>query len=672
MCGQRREVIWWKDLEIVLTALCGLFLVLSFIPGVPAWMPYLSIAAGGWHAIEEAWESLRERKIDVHLLMVLAAIGAIVVGHPEDAAALLFLFSLSGALESLTLSKTKSAIEALVQLKPESAILVTPTGDQVIPARDLKAGDHVRIQPFQASPADGRLLTEGRFDESTMTGESRIIERSIGDPVLAGTLNQDTLVTFEVTAPPGDTTLDKVVALVQDAQENKASGERISQWFGQRYTIFVLGAFGLSLAGRALLGHETSEAVYASLILLVALSPCALVISTPATTLSALAYSARRGILVRGGEFIESAGQIDAIAMDKTGTLTEGRPELVEICIGSGVRPAAVPVAALTAAARPNPASACGQDCHECSCITCWHSGSPLSPEAARMLRVAAAAESVSTHPIAEAIVRAARRHELQWPSVEDHRTIPGLGIEATVEGQSVQVGQSKFFEELPGGFCEHVREMQDRGLTSVILRTTEGWAALGMRDVAREGATETIRQLQSMGVKNLAILTGDNPNTAQAIATQVGVTEVHAGLLPGDKLQILSDWIGQGRQVMMVGDGVNDAPALAKARIGIAMGGLGSEAALQASDVVLVQDRIERIPEMIALGRKTNRIIRANLFFAAGMILVLTLFSFFWPSLFGGEMPLPLAVLGHEGSTVLVILNGLRLLRGPGRLELS
>jgi len=397
-----------------------------------------------------------------------------------------------------------------------------------------------------------------------------------------------------------------------------------------------------------------------------------LVISTPATTLSALAYSARRGILVRGGEFIESAGQIDAIAMDKTGTLTEGRPELVEICIGSGVRPAAVPVAALTAAARPNPASACGQDCHECSCITCWHSGSPLSPEAARMLRVAAAAESVSTHPIAEAIVRAARRHELQWPSVEDHRTIPGLGIEATVEGQSVQVGQSKFFEELPGGFCEHVREMQDRGLTSVILRTTEGWAALGMRDVAREGATETIRQLQSMGVKNLAILTGDNPNTAQAIATQVGVTEVHAGLLPGDKLQILSDWIGQGRQVMMVGDGVNDAPALAKARIGIAMGGLGSEAALQASDVVLVQDRIERIPEMIALGRKTNRIIRANLFFAAGMILVLTLFSFFWPSLFGGEMPLPLAVLGHEGSTVLVILNGLRLLRGPGRLELS
>lgn len=623
--------------------------LLTLIPALSSWhtdvYAWLGVLFGSYFALRSAFESLREKTLDVNLLMVLAAIGAVVVGHPEDAAALLFLFSLSSTLESMAMAKTRSAIEGLIKLRPKTALRLRGDEAEEVAVEALQPGDRVRVLPYQAIPSDGFIL-EGRceIDESAMTGEARPAEKSEGDPVLAGTQNLDQMLVLQVTSPPRESTLERIVAIVEEAQENKASGERISQWFGKRYTLFVIGAFLVSLAIRLALGQP--DALYASLILLVALSPCALVISTPASTLSALAYSARRGILVRGGQYIETAGKIDTVALDKTGTLTEGRPKVVEICIGH---------AALVALG-PGP---------DGDGILCHHRGDALSKDAAEALRLAAAAEAFSTHPIAEAIVLEARSQGLEVPAAQSHQAFSGMGIVAGVDGVEVKIGQPRFFEgdsaAMPPVFREHVQEMQSRGLTSVLMRAGEDWVALGLRDEPRPIAQEFLAGLRGVGVDHVAMLTGDNPATATAIARDLKIDEVHAGVLPQEKARLLEEWKSQGRTIMMVGDGINDAPALALADVGVAMGGLGSDIALNAADVVLVRDRIDRIPELVRLGRMTIGIIRANLIFAAGMIVGLTIASLFF------RLPLPLAVVGHEGSTVLVILNGLRLLRGPG-----
>lgn len=653
--------MWVRRVQIALTVLCGAFLAISLltlIPALSAWhtpvWAYLSVGCGSYFALSAAGEALRERQLDVNFLMVLAAVGAIAVGHADDAAALLFLFSLSSTLETMAMAKTRSAIEGLIRLRPDKAILVGDTEDREVAVERLQVGDLVRVLPFQSVPADANLVQgEGEVDESAMTGESKPVSKSPGDAVLAGTQNLDTMLVARVTAAVGDSTLEKIVGLVQDAQENKASGERVSQWFGQRYTFVVLGAFAVSLSVRLLLGETSGAALYASLTLLVALSPCALVISTPASTLSALAYAARRGVLVRGGQFIEAAGRIDVIALDKTGTITLGKPQLVEVCVCDR---AAAPVGA---------AAPCKLDCEACEFIRCWHTGEPVPFPAEEMLRLAASAEKFSTHPIAEAIVGAAEAWGIQIPEAETHQAYPGLGLCASVEGRTVKIGQVRFFEDehahLPASFRQHLMEMQARGVTAVLMSAGDSWAAFGMRDEPRPDASQLVERLRAAGAGRVVMLTGDNPETARAIATAVGVDEVHAGLMPADKADLVGRWTDSGQCVMMVGDGVNDAPALTRATMGIAMGGLGSDVAMNAADAVLVQDRLERIPELMRLGRMTNRVIRANLMFASGVIVVLTICSFFF------RLQLPVAVIGHEGSTVLVILNGLRLLRGPG-----
>lgn len=625
----------FRNLQVILTILCGTTLVLSFFP---IWPPlvYISIAAGSYFALSKAWESITERTINVDILMVLAAVGAITVGHPDDAAALLFLFSLSSTLEALAMARTQSAIESLIRLRPSTALRIGPNGDQEVKVEDLEVGDEVRVLAHQNLPADGTLLAPATINEATLTGESMPVSKKAGDPVVAGTANLETTFTMTVTARVEDSALTKIVQLVSDAQENKASGERIADWFGQRYTFFVLGAFFLSLFIRVALGSTWGAAVYPALILLVALSPCALVISTPATTLSALAFAARRGVLVRGGEFIEMAGRITAIALDKTGTLTEGRPTVQEVCVAP----------------------------HE-NDIECWHRGMGMGSSAQEALRIAASLEAFSTHPIASAIVTEAREQGLTVPDSLDHQVDAGLGVQGTIDGVRARIGQRKYFDDLPAEFDEHVREAQERGLTAVLLNWGSHWAAIGISDQIKATAPDVIRQFQEAGVEHIAMLTGDNAVTAKAVSKAVGVDHIHAALSPADKEGIIQE-LADHHKVAMVGDGVNDAPSLARSHLGIAMGGLGSDVALNAADVVLIQDRIERIPELFRLGQKTNKIIRANLIFAAGMILVLSVFSFLWPYLFTGQMPLWLAVLGHEGSTVLVILNGLRLLRGP------
>lgn len=626
---------WVQQLRVTLTVLCGVTLPLAYLVG-PVW-GYISVAFGSFFAFKTAWDSLRERSLDVNFLMVLAAIGAVVVGRPEDAAALLFLFSLSNTLETYAMAKTRSAIEGLIRLRPDKAVRLNETGETTVPTAELVPGDRVRVAAFENIPVDGEIETGNtQVNQAAMTGESIPVPRTTGDPVLAGTQNLEGMFVMRVTAAAGGTLLDQVVELVRDAQENKASGERISQWFGQRYTFFVLAVFAVALIIRTSLGQGMNEALYGALVLLVALSPCAMVISTPATTLSALAWAGRNGILIRGGEYLERVRDIKVVVLDKTGTLTAGTPVLAEICV-------CAPIAA----------GICREE------GACWTGHGPFSPEAAEMLQAAAAAEQYSQHPLAVAITSAARNAGLDVPEAHEQRDHPGLGVEAKLAGGTVRIGQRRFFEELPDAFQAHVAEIQSKGMTVAIMEFGGKFAALGLRDEPRPEAPEIVRQLHESGRK-VVMMTGDTAATARAVAAEVGVEEFHAGMLPGDKTDRIAAFEDVGQPVLMVGDGINDAPALSRASVGVAMGGLGSDITLNAADIVLMQDRLARVPQIIELGERTSRTITVNLVFAAAVILALTISSLFF------ELPLPVAVIGHEGSTVLVILNGLRLLRGP------
>lgn len=631
----------------VLTIACASFLVAFWVFGQP-WLAYLSVAAGSVFALQTSWQSLRERQIDVNVLMVLAAAGAVWLGHPAEAAVLLFLFSLSNTLEALTLGKTKSAIEGLIALRPDSAIRVSSEGDETVSVESLKAGDSVRVKAFDQIPVDGVLVSgETSVNQVAMTGESVPVPKSVGDEVLAGTQNEGGMFVMTVTRASGETTLDKVVDLVQDAQDNKASGEKISSWFGQTYTFFVIGAFLVSLIARIVIGQPWNEAAHASLTLLVALSPCALVISVPASTLSALAWSAKNGVLIRGGQFIEEVGRIDVVLMDKTGTLTEGKPVLQEICVCT--------VEMTTS-----------QVCHDED--DCWVAGKGISPRASELLRLAAAAEQYSEHPIAKAIVAAAREQGLDVPEVDSNRVVPGNGIEARLENHDIRIGQVKFFPDLPVGFQMHADELREKGMTVAIGQFDGEYAAFGLQDAPRPESKEVIAELKSLGVKRVVMLTGDNESTAQAVAPMVGVEEFQAGLFPEDKERIVAEEVKLGSRIMMVGDGINDAPALTRSNVGVAMGGLGSDIALNSADIVLMHDKLSSLPTLVRLGRKANGIITTNLVFAGCVMAVLSIGSVVVDAVAPHLRPLllPFAVVGHEGSTVLVILNGLRLLRGP------
>ncbi len=625
--------------------------------GAHAGFSYAAVVFGSYFALAAAWRSVKQRSLDVNFLMVFAAAGSVILGHALEAAVLLFLFSLSSTMESFAMAKTRNAIEGLIKLRPDSATLVSSDGDRTVPVEVLKIGDQIRVLPYDNIPADAKIITGSTtIDQSAMTGESAPAQKGVGDLILAGTQNLESMIVAEVTAEVGNTLLEKIVDLVRDAQDNKASGERISEWFGQKYTYFVLIAFGIMLAVRVLLNQPLDQAGYGALTILVALSPCAVVISTPASTLSALAWAAKNGILVRGGAYIELAGKIDTLAVDKTGTLTAGKPQLTEICVCTGV------------AETVGASNSICVDEH-----ACWSQGEEMSSESKTMLRFAAAAEQYSSHPIADAIVNRAREMGIDVPEAINATTIPGLGVTATIDGKQVRIGQRRFFESdgklLEPEFAIHAEELQRNGMTVAILEVEGKMAALGLTDSPRPEARKFLATMRDLGATRQIMITGDTPETAEAVAKQLDMQEFEAGLLPDDKTKLIHQLIQEGRSVMMIGDGINDAPSMATATVGVAMGGLGSDIALNSADVVLMQDRLDKIPQLVQLGRRTNRIIRANLYFASGVITFLAI-----GSLLGDHyLPqfrnwiLPFAVVGHEGSTVLVILNGLRLLWGPG-----
>lgn len=587
----------------------------------------IAYVTGGYYGAVAGLQSLRQRTIDVDLLMVLAALGAALVGAPFEGVMLLFLFALSNVLQNLAMDRTRNAIRSLMKLRPTTALVRRGGRNIELPIEHIYVGDLMIVRPGDRIPLDGEIV-EGAssLDQSVITGESMPVHKGVGDTVLSGAINQQGALEVRVTRLAKDSTIARLIKLVEEAQSEKAKTQRFIDTAEQYYALGVIIMTALAIVIPVLiLQQPLAAAFYRAMTLMVAASPCALVISTPATVLSAIGNGARRGVLFKGGGAVEQAATIKVIAFDKTGTLTVGKPQVTDVIRLSDT----------------------------------------LESEA-ELLRLAASVEAKSEHPLAQAIVQAANEQGLLLPPVTDFHSETGQGVRAFVNGERIAVGNERYFaaynvENMPA-VTNMMAGLHDAGKTAVLVaRMDDGQAhllgAIGIADTVRRDAASVVRELKAVGIEHIVMLTGDNVRVAQAIGREVGVDAVHAGLMPEDKMNIIKELSRQYGPVAMVGDGVNDAPALALAEIGIAMGAAGSDVALETASVVLMSDDLRNIPYAIALSRQTRKTLLQNLTFAIGMILVLIL------SVLGFNLPLPLSVVGHEGSTVLVSLNGLRML---------
>ncbi len=563
--------------------------------------------------------ALRQRQLSVDLLMILAALGAAYLGDWAEGAVLLFLFSLSGTLESYAFYRTRHSIESLIQLRPQEAVRVRDGEETRVAIACLQPGDLVRVRPGERIPIDGHVI-EGNtsVDEATLTGESRAVEKTVDSPVFAGTLNGQGSMLVRMTRTVADTTLERIIRMVREAQAEKTPTQRFVESWQQPYVLCVLaGSLLTFLAARQIHTQDWNDAFYHAMVLLVVASPCAVVIGSPAVVLSAIARAARHGVLFKGGYHLELLGRVEIMAFDKTGTITEGKPGVTAVWTSSG---------------QEN-----------------W------------FLRLAAAVEQRSEHHLAEAVLAEADRRGLKIPSVQDFESHTGLGVHGRVEGIWVGVGREGLFAmhdvPIPPDVLSSARHFRGEGQTALLGVVDDGaGGVIALADRPRADAAAALAALKQIGIRRNVILTGDHEGVAQAVAQAVGADEVRAGLLPDQKVLELRSLMEDGRPLAMVGDGVNDAPALAAAPIGIAMGGAGSDVALEVSDVVLMRDDLMSLPFAFWLSRRACRHVRENMALAFGVIGCLVLFS-----LLG--LPLWLGVIGHEGSTLVVVLNGLRLL---------
>lgn len=583
----------------------GLILVLNLI----------SYLAGGFFGAKSALASLAQRKIDVDMLMILAAVGAAITDNWHEGAILLFLFSLSNVLQDYAIGRSRNAIQSLFKLYPETAHV--RRGENVVTVKfsEIKLNDIVLIEPGERIPVDG-IVINGRssVDQSPITGESMPVDKAVGDTVFAGTLNKQGILDVKAAKLATESTLARIIKLVEEAQENKAPTERFLEKFEEYYALLILGGIALFITIPPALGWvDFGTNFYRAMVLMTVASPCALVISVPAAFISAIASAARGGVLFKGGAYLEQLAVVKAIAFDKTGTLTMGEPRLTDIF-------------------------AVGISENE-------------------LLTLAAAVESRSEHPLAVAIVNAAKKSDLLLPDVADFEAIPGKGVQALINGQTILIGSLSHLKNgssLPAELAAELDVLEAAGKTVMGIMINGKWAGmLAAADALRPEAPQVVRDLRAMGVE-VAMLTGDNERVAQQIASQVGIQRVYAGLMPEDKVTALKKLQAEFDTVAMVGDGVNDAPALASAEIGIAMGAAGTDVALETADVVLMGDKIERIQEVIRLSQKARRVVWQNITFSLAVIFLLVFSTFIV------NLPLPLGVLGHEGSTVIVVLNGL------------
>jgi Cd2+/Zn2+-exporting ATPase len=636
--------IEWADPEVWSVGATLIFMLLGGFGerlGLPAQLaPGFFLAAylaGGWHGTLNGARSLLRGTMDVDLLMILAALGAAYVRHAFEGAMLLFLFSLSHTLQELAIERSRSAISALMKLRPETALCKRGTETKLVGIGELVVGDIVLVRPGESIPVDG-VVMEGAscVNQASITGESLPVDKKVGDALFAGTLNEHGGLEMRVTKLATESTLAKLIELVEKAQGQKATTQRFLERAEQFYALgVILFTAGLIVVPVYVLGHPFQATFYRAMTVMVVASPCALVISTPASILSAIAVAARRGVLFKGGVYLEKAAGIDIVAFDKTGTLTEGRPVVTDLQII--VRP--------------------GQSAAEISCLQ------------EELLWLAAAVEARSEHPIARAIVREAERRFMPIERCTKFQSVAGHGVSAEVCGRRIAVGNLKYFDGYESAertqLEVEMNRMQDAGKTGMLVGEIVGeeqqptvryLGFIAVADKVRAEAPAIIARLRELGVKRIVMLTGDGTRVAAAVAKACGVDEVHADLLPQDKVRVVMRLKEEGRTAM-IGDGVNDAPALATADVGVAMGAAGTDVAMETADVVLMSDALDAIPFTLALSRRTRNVVFQNLTFALGVIVVLLVGAL------GFALPLPLGVVGHEGSTVLVCLNGLRLL---------
>jgi len=597
--------------------------------GVALFILTAAYVVGGFASAREGLTTLfAERELDVDLLMIVAALGAASLGLWRreyylivDGAILILIFAISGALEGYAMRRTERSIQGLMSLTTDTARVLLNGQERTVAIAALKVGDQVLVKPGELVPTDG-LVTEGfsTLDQASITGESIPVEKAIGDEVFAGTLNGSGALRLKIHQPPESSLIQRVIRLVQQAQNETPPSQQFIERFERGYAkVIVIAGILLSTLPPFLLGWNWEDTIYRALIFLVVASPCALMASIMPALLSGIANGARHGILFKNGAQLERIGQVKAIAFDKTGTLTTGKLQVVHVL--------------------------------------------PTQKSANQLLEVAAALESLSEHPIGEAIVQAARQQNLTWTAAIKGQAQAGQGITGIIAHQTAVVGKAAFVQAqakpVSKALTEQSQQWEAEGKT--VVWVAWGGEILGMiavADTVRPAAAQAIARLKRLGIQQIVMLTGDNSRTAHSIAQQLGIDQVYADLLPEDKVDVIRQLQKQYQTVAMVGDGINDAPALAQASVGIAMGA-GSDVALETADIVLMTDRLEKLEHAIRLGRRSQRIVKQNIVFALSFVLVLLVLNF------AGNITLPFGVLGHEGSTVVVTLSGLRLLRG-------
>jgi Cd2+/Zn2+-exporting ATPase len=613
----------------------------------PVWLAWLLYAiaylSGGFFSIQEAWGTLKQRQFDVNFLMIIAAVGAALIGEPREGAILMFLFSLSNTLETYAMGRTHASIRALLDMAPKEADVYCDGQIVRMPVEQLQVGAVVLVRPGAQVPADGLVIKgESAVNEASITGESMPVEKRPGARAFAGTLNGQGALDVRVTTAVQDSTLARIVAVVREAREQKAQSQDFTdRVIGQYYAYAVVGITLLALVVPLLfLGWDMPTTLYRAMTLMVVASPCALVISIPAALLSALASAARGGVLFKGGRHLEAAARVKVVAFDKTGTLTTGRPGVVAIIPVGG--PGRLPDNLPCVACYPTPPDdQLGQ----------------LTPDQMRLFAVAAAIERFSEHPLARAIVKGVEEREIPIPTADEFEALTGAGANAIVLGRRMRIGRPALFGELTPDVAIEVHAQETQGRTVVVLGDDEPWGLIAIADTVRPEAAAAVRQLKAAGIERVVLLTGDNATVANTLGAALGVDEVCAELLPHQKVDAIKDLQNRYGPVAMVGDGVNDAPALATAALGVAMGAAGTDVALESADVLLMGDDLGRLPGALALARRARRIIRQNLVFAFAVMATLMVLAMV------GNVALPLGVVGHEGSTLLVVANGLRLL---------
>ena len=623
-----------RNRELLFSLLAGAFLALGFLggrllgfgQGLEVGLYAVAYLFGGFDAARHGLLAAVRLRFEIDFLMVVAAVGAAVVGEWPEGALLLFLFSLGHSLEHAAMDRARGAIAALGKLTPKSARVRRDGRERELPVDEVQRGDIVVVRPGERIPVDGELVGgASSVDQSAVTGESLPVEKKAGDDIFAGTVNGEGALEVEVSKLARDSTLARVITLVEEAQTQKSPTQRLTERFTGVFVPVVLGVVATTLVLPPLLGWlGWQDAFLRGMAILVAASPCALAISTPAAVLSAIACGARGGVLIKGGASLESLGGLEVLAFDKTGTLTRGRPEVSDLVAAKGV----------------------GEE---------------------ELLAIAAAVESRSNHPLAMAFVRRAEAGGVAVARAGDLKQIPGRGVEATLAASRVRIGVLELFAEariaVPEPIAAAVSALEERGRTTMVVAADRRFlGVLGLADRPRKDAGETVERLHRLGIGTQVMLSGDNSGVAAAVSREVGLDGYRADLLPEEKVRAIDELVEEFGEVGMVGDGVNDAPALARSTVGIAMGASGTDVALESADVALMSDDLAKLPFAVGLGRRSRRVIRQNLAVSMGVVAVLV------PAALLGLAGIGVAIVFHEGSTLAVVANGLRLLgyRGP------